>query len=139
MNSQTVIAIISAVGGAGALQALIQWLKDRRKVESDVTRTDVDTKLAYLNTVIQRLDEEAKRSLAERDRLAGELTAEQERSSTLRKRVRELEDELDEVRRAARETEHKCDALALKLRELVADSREPGDPGARNSRIGDTS
>lgn len=124
MSAQTIVAIISAVGGAGAVQALIGYLKDRRKVSSEANRADVDTKLAYLNTVIERLDAEAKRSLAERDRLAGELTAEQQRSSDLRKRVRELEDELDGVRRSARETQHKCDELAVRLKQLVDETRE---------------
>lgn len=120
MNATTVVAVISAIGVGGIIQAIVNWLKDRKKTASDATRTDVDTKLAYLNTVITRLDEEAKRSLAERDRLAGELTAEQLRASELRKRVRELEDELDGVRRSARETQHRCDDLAIRLRQLVA-------------------
>lgn len=115
----TVASIVSAIGVGGVLQAVIAYFRDRRKNVSDAARVDIDTKLAYLNTVIDRLDGEAKRSLAERDRTATELSAEQIRSSNLRKRVRELEDELDEVRRAARETERKCNDLALRLHDLT--------------------
>jgi chromosome segregation ATPase len=129
VNATTVVAVISAIGVGGIVQAVISYFKDRKKSASDVTRTDVDTKLAYLNTVIERLDSEAKRSLAERDRLAGELTAEQQRSSDLRKRVRELEDELDGVRRSARETQHKCDELALRLKELIDETGAAGESG----------
>lgn len=128
MNSSatTIIAVIGALGVGGILQAVIAYIKDRKKITSESQRTDVDTKLAYLNAVIERLDAEAKRSLADRDRIAGELSAEQERASNLRKRVRELEDELDEVRRSARETQTKCDDLAVRLKALVADTDEPG-------------
>lgn len=120
-DAATIATLIAAIGLGGIVQALIAFFKDRRKNASEVEKSDVDTKLAYLNTVIERLDTEAKRSLAERDRLAAELTAEQQRSSDLRKRVRELEDELDDVRRSARETQNKCDELAQKLKELVAE------------------
>lgn len=127
VNATTIVAVISAIGVGGIIQALIAYLKDRKRAVSDVAKTDVDTKLAYLNTVIDRLDTEAKRSLAERDRLAAELTAEQQRSSDLRKRVRELEDELDDVRRSARETQHKCDDLALRLKELINEATPGGE------------
>lgn len=128
VNATTIVAVISAIGVGGIIQALIGYLRDRKKTVSDAAKTDVDTKLAYLNTVIERLDQEAKRSLAERDRLAGELSAEQQRSSDLRKRVRELEDELDGVRRSARETQHKCDELALRLKELIDESGATEEP-----------
>jgi chromosome segregation ATPase len=124
-DAGTIAAVIAAVGVGGIVQALVGYLKDRRKTAGEVTKTDVDTKLAYLNTVIERLDAEARRSLAERDRLAAELTAEQQRSSDLRKRVRELEDELDDVRRSARETQYKCDELAQRLKELIAEDESP--------------
>jgi chromosome segregation ATPase len=129
-DAGTIAAIIAAVGVGGIVQALVGYFKDRHKTGAEVTKTDVDTKLAYLNTVIERLDTEAKRSLAERDRLAGELTTEQQRSSDLRKRVRELEDELDDVRRSARETQHKCDELAVRLKALISDDDEQQNPGS---------
>ncbi len=124
MNTATILAVISALGVGGILQAFFTWLKDRKKGIVESNKMDAETKLAYLNTVIERLDAEAKRSETERDRLREELTTEQERSHALRKRVRELEDELDEVRRSARETEHKCEQLAYKLRELVTEASD---------------
>lgn len=126
MDGSTIAAVLGAVGVGGAVQAGIGYLKDRKKNDSDAERTDVDTKLAYLNTVIERLDGEAKRSLSERDRLAGELTTEQQRSSDLRKRVRELEDEIDGVRRAARDTQNRCDDLQTKCDQLAAKIRVLG-------------
>lgn len=125
-SSGVSIVQLMTAGGVGAiLLAIVNWLlRDRKKQALDAEKTDVDTKLAYLNTVIERLDAEAKRSLAERDRLQGELTAEQERNAILRKRVRDLEDEIDGVRKSARETQHKCDELAHRLKELVEISQE---------------
>lgn len=121
----SIIALMTAGGVGAILLAIVNWLlRDRKKQAADTTQTDVETKLAYLNTVIERLDSEARRSLAERDRLQGELTAEQERNAILRKRVRDLEDEIDGVRRSARETQHKCDDLAAKLKELVDITQE---------------
>lgn len=123
-DAETVIALITALGVGGGFQSLVAWFKERKKVEAESERTDVDTKLAYLNNVIVRLDEEAKRALAERDRLQIELTAEQERSATLRRRVREVEDEIDEIRKSARETQLKCDELAVRVKELVGDVQD---------------
>ena len=125
-NSGLSIIQLMTAGGVGAiLLAFVNWLlRDRKKQAADVVQTDVETKLAYLNTVIERLDAEAKRSLAERDRLQGELTQEQERNAILRKRMRDLEDELDGVRKSARETQHKCDELAAKLKDLVELTQE---------------
>lgn len=121
----SVIQLMTAGGVGAILLAFVNWLlRDRKKQAADTTQTDVETKLAYLNTVIERLDSEAKRSLAERDRLQGELTVEQERNATLRKRVRDLEDEIDGVRKSARETQHKCDELAARLKELVDVTQE---------------
>lgn len=125
MNAATIATIVAALGVGGIINESLAWLRNRKKTASEVGKTDVDTKLAYLNTVIERLDSEAKRSLAERDRIAAELASEQQRSSDLRKRVRELEDELDGVRRSARETQHKCDELALRLKELIQETEEP--------------
>lgn len=122
MIAGTIATIVAAAGVGGIVQAIIGYLKDRKKTVSEINKTDVDTTLAYLNAVIERLDADSKRSLAERDRLASELTAEQLRSSELRKRVRELEDELDGVRRSARDTQNKCDELALRLKQLIKDT-----------------
>lgn len=115
-DPSTIIAMITALGVGGVIKAALDWLKDRKKVGVDIERTDVDTKLAYLNTVIERLDQEAKRALSERDRTQAELEAERERS---RKRIHELEDEIDSIRKIARETQHKCDELAHRLKRFV--------------------
>ncbi len=135
-DAATIVTLIAAIGVGGIVQAVIGYVKDRRRNATEAVKTDVDTKLAYLNTVIERLDTEAKRSLAERDRLAAELTAEQQRSSDLRKRVRELEDELDEVRRSARETQYKCDELAQRLKELIDDDEQQHESPSRPDLAG---
>lgn len=131
LDTKTIVTVIAALGIGGIIQAVVNWLGNRKKTAVDATKTDVDTKLAYLNTVIERLDAENKRMTADRDRVIAELTIEQERNSALRRRVRELEDELDGVRQSARETQNtaretqkKCDELAARLKALVKDSQE---------------
>lgn len=123
-DAPTLVALIGALGAGGTIQALIGYFKDRKKNALDANRSDVDTKLAYLNTVIEQLSAEVKRVVADRDRIHDELVVEQERSAVQRKRIRELEDEIDGVRRSARETQHKCDELANRLQQLVNDSKE---------------
>ena len=119
LSAADLASLVTAVGAGGIVQALIGYAKDRRRGTVEARKIDVETSLTYLNAVIVRLDEEAKRSLSERDRLATELSAEQQRSSDLRKRVRELEDEIDRVRNVARDTEHKCDQLAQRIQDLT--------------------
>lgn len=123
-DAPTLVSLIAAVGIGGIIQAIIGYFKDRRKNLVDSNKTDVDTKLAYLTAVIERLDTEVKRVVADRDRLQEELIESEARSAMLRKRVRELEDEIDGVRRSARETQNKCDDLASRLKELVDDAQE---------------
>lgn len=134
-DATTIVSLIAALGIGSVLSAIVGYFKDRKKNDSDSNKTDVDTKLAYLNTVIERLDQEVKRVIADRDRIEqerqeertqfhAELKIEQDRNLSLRKRVRELEDEIDGVRRSARETQHKCDELATRLQELVNDAQE---------------
>lgn len=123
-DAGTIVALITALGVGGIIQALIKYLTDRKKTDVDITKTDVDTQLAYLKTVIEQLAGEVKRVVSDRDRIQEELLEEQSRSAILRRRVRELEDEIDGVRKSARETQHKCDELATRLQELVKDSQE---------------
>lgn len=123
-DAATIVSLIAALGIGGVIQAVIKYFQDRGKLESDTNRTDVDTQLAYLKTVIEQLGNEVKRVVGDRDRIQEELLEEQSRSAVLRRRVRELEDEIDGVRRSARETQHKCDELATRLQQLVDDSQE---------------
>lgn len=119
----TVATVVGLLGGGVTVQALIGYIGNRKKTASEANKIDVDTQLAYLNAVIVRLDEENKRAQERDQRNSVELAAEQERSAKLRARVRELEDEIDGVRRSARETQTKCDDLANRLKELVKDSQ----------------
>lgn len=134
-DSQSVISVITAIGFGGILKAIVDYFKDRKKRDSDTRRSDVDTKLAYLNAVIVRLDEEAKRVQkerddelaryrAERELMRAELNDAEQRNADLRRLVRELQEEIDDVRKSAQDTQHKCDDLANRLKELVDDAQE---------------
>lgn len=123
-DATTIVSLIAALGIGGILNAVVGYFKDRKKNDSDSHKTDVDTKLAYLNTVIEGLAGEVKRVVTDRDKIREELLSEQEHSAKLRMRVRELEDEIDGVRRSARETQNKCDELANRLQDLLKDAQE---------------
>lgn len=124
MSVTTIVALLTAAVSGGVVQALITWIKDRRKDASDVHKTDVDTKLAYLNTVIEHLDKQAERERSEKERAFAELAIEQKKSSDLRKEVYDLKEELYAVRMSARETEHRCDELAARLQRLIQNTRD---------------
>ena len=124
MDAALIAQLITALGLGGVLQALVGYFKDRKKNVSQTNRADAETSLLHLNTVIDQLRKENSRVVADRDRLQDELTEEQTRSQTQRQRIRELEEEIDGVRRSARETQQKCDELANRLEELVAASQE---------------
>jgi chromosome segregation ATPase len=126
-DTKTVVSIITALGIGGIIQAGFNLVSNRKKNASEANKLDTDAELAKLATVIDRLDDENKRIIAREQRTQEELAAEQERSSRLRARVRELEDEIDSVRASARETQktaqetqRKCDELADRLKELTA-------------------
>lgn len=123
-DAPTIVSLVAAVGLGGIIQAVIGYFKDRKSIESNSHKIDVDTKLAYLDTVIEGLASEVNRVKADRDHIREELISEQDHSAKLRARVRELEDEIDGVRRSARDTQNKCDELANRLQDLLKDAQE---------------
>lgn len=125
------IEILTTLGFGGVLSAIFQWAQNRRqvaanaeKIEAEADGVDVDTKLAYLGAVIDRLDADNSRLMKERDHALAEVTLEQQRSAVLRQRVRELEDEIDIIGRSAKETQRKCDDLSARLKEVVKEMQE---------------
>lgn len=113
-DSQTVISLITALGLGGIIQAIIDYFRNRRKVDSDAERTEAETSLVYLRAVIEGLN-------ADRVRLQQELDTERADKAIMRRRIRELEDEVDAVRISARDTQRMCDILASRLKEFVDD------------------
>lgn len=113
------VDILIGLGAGGILTSVVDWLRNRRKSNVEIEKTDVDTKLAYLGGVIERLEAEVTRVNTDREWVYTELAAEQERSASLRQRVRQLEDEIDGVRHAARENQQRYEALAAQLKELA--------------------
>lgn len=130
IEASTIVALLVAAFSGGALSALITWFKDRKRDAADVHRNDVETKLAYLNGVIDHLTKDAERARQDRDQMAQELHEERQRSTDLRARVRQLEDELHGVRRSARETELRCDDLSRKIQELIDDTQDNNSTAA---------
>ena len=130
IEASTIVALLVAAFSGGALSALITWFKDRKRDAADVHRNDVETKLAYLNGVIDHLTKDAERARLDRDQMAQELHEERKRSNDLRARVRELDEELHVLRRSARETELRCDDMSRKIQELIADTHDNNSSAA---------
>lgn len=109
--------LITAFGVGGIAVAIIGWLKDRRKIHSDADLTDVQTlinKLAYLEKVIENIDKH-------NDRLQADLDASEERERKRIQRIRELEDEVDTLRRGLRNMEAQCERLSERLSEFLTE------------------
>lgn len=124
VDPATIVSLVGALGVGGSSTAIIGYFKDRKRNDSDVHKTDVDTKLATLNIVIERLVAEVERGAELNDKTLKELEEERAASAALRRRVRELEEEIDGVRRSARETQNRCDDLDVRLRELLKDAQD---------------
>lgn len=115
-----IVEIITALGIGALLTALVGWLKDRRKIASDVRLTDMETlqkQLAYLEKVIENVGKH-------NDRLQADLTRAEEREQTRVQRIRELEDEVDRLRRSFRDMEEQCARLSTKLAEFLTTEGE---------------
>lgn len=117
LNGEMWSAIILAVISGGALTTLLNWLRDRKKDAATAKLTDVQTlqaKLAYVEGVAEYLQKH-------NDRLQEDYEASEERNRSLRKRVSELEIEVDSVRRSAAHLQAKCEQLDRKLREVMGE------------------
>lgn len=126
MEVQDIVQLIAAGGIGTSLPAVLGYFRDRKKTVMETNKTDIETRLVSLTTVIEQLQKENKRVVDDRDRLQDELNEEQERNALQRQRIRELEEEIDGVRQSARDTQYRCDLMAVRLKELVQSSQEKG-------------
>lgn len=110
-----IVNLITGLGVGAVLVAIVNWLKDRRKISSDVNLTDVQTlinKLAYLEKVIENIDKH-------NDRLQADLLEVENRERQRVVRIRELEDEVHSLRMNSRALEEQCARLSSKLAEFL--------------------
>lgn len=119
-----IVELIAALGLGGVLSTVIGYFKDRKKTVSETHKTDAETTLIYLNATIEQLSKENQRLVVNCERLEEDLLEKEARNQLQRQRIRDLEDEIDSVRRSARETQLKCDELATRLEELIDDAQE---------------
>lgn len=124
MDAALIVQLVTAAGLGGAVPAAIGYFRDRKKIVSETNRADAETSLLHLNTVIDQLRKENHRLSEALDKSQDELAESDARNASLRQRIRELEEELDGVRRSARETQQKCDEFAQRLDELIATIQE---------------
>lgn len=124
VDTQGILELIAAGGAGTSLPAILGYFRDRKKTVVETHKTDVETKLVSLTTVIEQLQKENRRVVDDRDRLQDELNEEQQRNMIQRQRIRELEAEIDGVRQSARDTQHRCDLMAERLKQLVEGAQE---------------
>lgn len=111
-----IVELITALGIGALLTAIVGWLKDRQKIASDVKLTDMETlqkQLAYLEKVIENIGNH-------NDRLRKDLDDYEEREKKRIDRIRELETEVDTLRRGLRTMESQCERLSTRLAEFLA-------------------
>lgn len=105
--NQTWTSIILAVVGAGVLNSIVQFFKDRRKDATAADLADVQTlqaKLAYLESIAENL---RKHNIA----LQADYDSAEERNRRARHRIAELEEELDKIKRNCNSLESQLDTL----------------------------
>lgn len=124
VETQEIVQLIAACGVGTSFPAVLGYFRDRKRNVIENHKTDVDTKLIALTAVIEQLQKENRRVVDDRDRLQDELSEEQQRNMIQRQRIRELEEEIDGVRQSARDTQHRCDLMAARLKELVKSAQE---------------
>lgn len=115
MSIQNMINLIAVIGLGGIVQALVGYFSNRRKITSEVKLNDIQSlekKLAYLEKIMATVE-------SHNDRLRKDLEAAEGRERVRAQRIRELEDELDAVRRSALDTQRQCESLTARLREMM--------------------
>lgn len=121
-----IVNLITALGIGALLTAIVGWLRDRRKIASDVKLTDMETlqkQLTYLEKVIENIGEH-------NERLRKDLDDYEERERRRVQRIRELEDEVDRLRHGLRGMEQQCERLSSKLAEfLTTEGPTPNEGG----------
>ncbi len=133
MNVAEIVSLITALGVGAIAKALFDFTINRRKfaVESEVAERTRDAVIALsdLSAVQERISALEKiidQVTKYNDRLQADLEAADERDARRLQRIRELEEEVDTIRRSARTTQHMCDDLAAQLRQLTNETgRQP--------------
>lgn len=124
VDPEYIVQLVAAGGVGTSLPAILGYFRDRKRNVIENHKTDVDTKLIALTAVIEQLQKENGRVVDDRDRLQDELTEERTANMLQRQRIRELEEEIDGVRRSARDTQHRCDLMTARLKQLVQGAQE---------------
>ncbi len=126
MSVTEIVAILTAVGAGAIAKAVFDYFTNRRKIAVDhevAERTrDAVIALSDLSAVQERitaLEKIIDQVTKYNDRLQADLEAAEERDARRLTRIRELEEEVDTIRRSARQTQHMCDDLAAQLRQLT--------------------
>lgn len=122
----TLAQVIAAVGGGSVLTAGLTFARDRRTaraaalVAESTSVAQIDTanvaalqaRLVYLEKLCDSLGRHA-------DRLQHDVDEATDREHSLRSRVRELEDEVAQVRRDAVAMQVRCESLERQLKEIT--------------------
>lgn len=128
MNTQILVtAIVSILASGGVAGAIAAWLKDRKKDDATALLTNVEAlqkQVVLLTTVTDYLRRE-------NGQLQLDLVTEQEGKRQLRVQLAQVEEELQQVRRTARQTQQQCDDLSERLRRLVVGEGGNGYSDAR--------
>lgn len=110
-----ILELITALGIGGLLPVIVGWLRDRRKILSDVKLTDMDSlqkQLTILEGVIKSVE-------AHNDRLRKDLSEYEDREHRRIQRIRELEEEVHSLRTNVMTLENQCQRLSTKLSEFL--------------------
>ncbi len=137
MSPELIGQLAGVLGGLAGVAALLGWWSDRRKKAAEAARLNAEAEVAeqsvaanvnlsnvaslqaqlvYLEKIIENIGKH-------NDKLQSEIEAAEERERKWVARVRELEEEVAQVRKNAAVLQEQCDKLERKLTEMAGESK----------------
>ena len=119
--SQTIwVAIITSVASILGGGAVVGYFKDRKKDNATAKLTDVEALQKQLVLLTQITDF----LRTENRQLQADKTLSDERASKFQRQLYEVQEELDRVKKTARDTQEQCEELSDKLKEMMGEDKQ---------------
>lgn len=116
VNSELVVAVISAAGATGLVSGVVSYVKDRRKDLATAKLTDVQA----LQLQVALMDQVTNFLRDENTRLQKDYNQSEDARRSMREHLTKLEDELQKVKRNAAQTQYQCELLSQQLKDFIA-------------------
>jgi predicted nuclease with TOPRIM domain len=120
ITSELIAAVIGSAGATGVISGVVSYAKDRKKDLATAKLTDVQA----LQQQVSLMDQVTRFLRAENERLQADYNQSEEARRAIRKRMAELEEELQKVKRNAAVTQQQCEELSRQLKAFLRGDEE---------------